>query len=80
MAARARAGGADGGAPNELPDGTRIEFWYNEEYGWIAASVLGTVRGRAGELLHTLRFDVDGEVEDCALEFSEGMRRWRPLR
>ena len=76
-------GGAPGGgvpAPKELPDGARVEYWYNEEYGWTAATVMRRVRGAAGELLHTLAFDVDGTWEEVPLEFSNGVRRWRPLR
>jgi hypothetical protein len=80
--------GSDAGAgmgsaafgPEELPDGTRIEYWYNEELKWIAATVRRRVRGRAGELLHTLDFDMDGTWEDCPLYFGQGKPRWRPLR
>ena len=64
----------------ELPDGARIEFWYNEDYGWIAATVKGRVRDALGALQHTLFFDVDGTTEDCPLTFGDGKRRWRALR
>ncbi len=56
---------------------------YNEDYGWIAGTVLGTARGLYGEVLHTMRFDVDGPdaaSEDVPLSFDNGMRRWRPLK
>jgi hypothetical protein len=64
----------------ELPEGARIEFWYNEDYGWIAATVKGRVRDALGALQHTLFFDVDGTTEDCPLTFGDGKRRWRALR
>ena len=64
--------GGGGGGGVDLPEGARIEFWYNEDYGWIKATVLA----QKGGSVHTLRFDIDGEVEDIAIE------RWqyRPLR
>ena len=70
--------GAEGApAPvDELPDGSRIEFWYNEDFGWIAATVRRKVRLPGGEVLHTLEFDVDGTWEDIQL-FSW---QFRPLR
>ena len=63
-------------------DGTRLEFWYNEELQWLKATVRGRVRGRENEVLHTLQFDMDGEIEDCSLTFGGmgGPPRWRPLR
>ncbi len=78
----AAGAGAAGAAPREeeLPDGTRLEYWYNEELQWLTATVRRRVRGRAGELLHTLDFDMDGTWEDCPLYFSQGQPRWRPLR
>ena len=48
-----------------------MEFWFNEEYQWCAATVKRKVRGSGGELLHTLEFDIDGTWEDVKLE------RWR---
>ena len=48
----------------ELPEGARIEFWYNEHYGWLKATVLKRVQ----RAVHTLHFDIDGEVEDMMLE------------
>lgn len=62
-----------------LPDGMRIEFWYNEEYQWIAATVRRKLRTPSG-LLHSIEFDVDGTWEDVNLLFADGGRRWRPLR
>jgi len=61
-----------------LPEGARVEFWYNEEYGWLTATVKRRVRGDAGEILHTLEFDVDQTWEDVPL--ISGDPRWRPLR
>ena len=63
-----------------MPEGTRVEYWYNEDYGWIAATVNRTAKGLYGETLHNLSFDVDGTSEDVPLEFANGMRRWRPMR
>ena len=64
----------------ELPEGARIEYWYNEDFGWIAATVKRKIKQPTGSVLHTLEFDVDGTWEDVSLEFSAGGRRWRPLR
>ena len=64
----------------QLPDGARIEYWWNEEWGWCAATVQRRLRGPAGEQLHTLLFDSDGSWEDVRLSFDDGGRRWRPLR
>ena len=79
---------AAGGAPRpaapaaELPPGSRIEFWWNEEWGWCAATVRKQLRPGAagGKLRHTLEFDGWGEewFDEC-LEFDDGGRRWRPL-
>ena len=79
---------AAGGAPRpaapaaELPPGSRIEFWWNEEWGWCAATVRKQLRPGAagGKLRHTLEFDGwDEEWFDECLEFEDGGRRWRPL-
>jgi hypothetical protein len=80
--------GAAGGAPRpaasavELPPGARIEFWWNEEWGWCAATVRKQLRSgvAGGKLRHTLEFDGWGEEwYDESLEFEDGGRRWRPL-
>ena len=69
-----------GGAQQELklPEGTRVEFWYNEEYGWLEATVKRTVVGPGRQILHTLEFDIDSTWEDVPL--MPGDPRWRPLR
>ena len=80
-------GGAAGGAPRaapaaELPPGARLEFWWNEEWGWCAATVRKRLRpgAKGGKVLHTLEFDGWGEEwYDESLEFEDGGRRWRPL-
>lgn len=72
-----------GGAPQAdeaMAGGTRLEYWYNEELGWLAATVKRAVRVPSGQQLHTLEFDSDGTWEDVALAFDDGARRWRPLR
>ena len=66
-------------AAEELPEGSRVEFWWNEEWGWCAATVRRTLRTGGGVLLHTLEFDEDGTREDCRLTFGDGNRRWRPV-
>ena len=69
--------------PTELPDGARLEYWWNEEWGWCAATVVRRLRvgeGDSAAIVHTLCFDSDGSWEDCALDFSDGGRRWRPLQ
>ena len=80
--------GAAGGTPRpaavaaELPPGARIEFWWNEEWGWCAATVRKQLRPgvAGGKLRHTLEFDGWGEEwYDESLEFEDGGRRWRPL-
>ena len=79
---------AAGGAPaqrapppqRELPAGTRIEFWWNEEWGWSPATVTRAWRGESGQLMHSLSFDgYEDQPEDAALEFDDGGQRWRPL-
>ena len=68
-------------AAEELPEGSRVEFWWNEEWGWCAATVRRTLRTGGGVLLHTLEFDgYDGPWEDVDLSFADGGKRWRPLR
>ena len=39
-------------AAEELPEGSRVEFWWNEEWGWCAATVRRTLRTGGGVLLH----------------------------
>lgn len=65
---------------SEVPEGTRLEYWWNEEWGWCAATVVGKLRPLNGKLVHALQFDSDGSVEDCSLYFDDGGRRWRPIR
>lgn len=86
----AEAKGADGG-PNmpsgpspddqaKLDEGARLEYWWDPTLGWIGATVKRRVRGSAGEVLHTLEFDMDGTWEDVPLYFGDGKPRWRPER
>lgn len=63
----------------ELPAGTRIEFWWNEEWGWSPATVTRAWRTEGGQLMHTLSFDgYEDQPEEAALEFPDGGQRWRP--
>ncbi len=65
----------------ELPEGTRLEYWWNEEWGWSPATVRRKIRLAAGAVLHTLEFDgYEQQWEDVDLAFGDGKRRWRPLR
>ena len=75
-----KAGSASAALLARLPAGTRIEFWWNEEWGWCPATVRRTLEGAGGRLLHTLEFDGwEENWEDAALEFEDGGKRWRPL-
>jgi len=65
---------------SEIPEGTRLEYWWNEEWQWCGAAVVGPLKPSEGKMKHALRFDSDGSVEDCCLYFDDGGRRWRPLR
>jgi len=63
-------------APVFLPDGKRIEFWYNDEYRWIKATVRRKVLLEDGAILHTLYFDKLDEEEDVKMVWWQ----WRELR
>ena len=80
-ASPAGAVGAGGAArpADELAVGTRLEYWWDPELGWLQATVVRQLRLPSGELMHSLEFDMDGAWEDVSLNFDSGQRRWRPL-
>ena len=51
-----------------------VELKMTSKYGSINSE------GDSAAIVHTLCFDSDGSWEDCALDFSDGGRRWRPLQ
>ena len=61
----------------KLPEGTCIEFWWNEEWGWCPATVRRQLQ-IGDQVQHTLEFDSDGSWVDVSLTFEDGNRRWRP--
>eukprot|EP00967_Tisochrysis_lutea_P056897 scaffold72044_cov27-Tisochrysis_lutea.AAC.3 len=38
---------------SEVPEGTRLEYWWNEEWGWCAATVVGKLRPLNGKLVRS---------------------------
>jgi predicted DNA-binding protein YlxM (UPF0122 family) len=59
-----------------LSDGTRVEYFWNEEYGWCSGVVVGQTEKIVDEIIVTVRFD-DGEVHRLPLTADEKIR-WRP--
>ena len=56
--------------------GTRVEYFWNEDYGWVAGEVIEDPMTVVDELLLTIRFD-DGETHRLPLTADEKVR-WRP--
>lgn len=56
--------------------GTRIEYFWNEEYGWMAGKVMEDPITVVDEILLTILFD-DGETHTLPLT-AEDKVRWRP--
>ena len=56
--------------------GTRIEYYWNEEYDWVAGECIEDPVTIVDEILLTIRFD-DGEVHQLPLS-GEDKARWRP--
>eukprot|EP00622_Pseudochattonella_farcimen_P005445 FR741064.1.p2 GENE.FR741064.1~~FR741064.1.p2 ORF type:complete len:156 (+),score=20.71 FR741064.1:3-470(+) len=62
-----------------LAKGMRIEYWYNEEYNWIPATLVGCDK-IVGEVIQwDVKFDSDGSVEKLKLN-DDNKSRWRLLR
>lgn len=59
-----------------IKKGTRIEYYWNEEFDWVAGEVTEDPVSIVDELLITVRFD-DGEVHQLPLS-GEDKARWRP--
>lgn len=60
-----------------ITDGTRIEYYWNEEWGWCAGVVVGQPQKIVDELIVTVRFDEDGEEHRLPFRGDEKVR-WRP--
>ena len=56
--------------------GNRVEYFWNEKYGWVAGEVIKDPELIVDELLLTIRFD-DGETHTLPLTADEKVR-WRP--
>ena len=56
--------------------GTKIEYFWNEEYGWCKGEVIDEPVTVVDEILLTIRFD-DGEIHKLSLMAEEKVR-WRP--
>ena len=62
-----------------LPEGARIEYWYNEDYGWIEGELVKAER-IAGEVVWwAVKFPVDGTTENLKLNM-DTKARWRLKR
>lgn len=59
-----------------IKDGTRIEYFWNEEEGWCGGVVDGEPMKVLDELIVTVRFD-DGETHRLPITPDEKVR-WRP--
>ena len=56
--------------------GTKVEYFWNEEYGWCSAEIISDPVTVVDEILLTVRFE-DGEVHTLPLS-AEDKVRWRP--
>jgi hypothetical protein len=36
---------------SQIPEGSRIEYWWNEEWGWCGATVVGPMRPMGGKMV-----------------------------
>jgi len=61
----------------QISKGTRVEYFWNEEWGWSPAEVIEDPIQIMDELIITVRFDADGEVHRLPLNPDEKLR-WRP--
>lgn len=77
----AEAASAEGRSNIEsvLSPGMRIEYWYNEDYGWIEGELVKAER-IAGEVVWwAVKFPVDGTTENLKLNM-DTKARWRLKR
>jgi len=61
----------------QIRKGTKIEYFWNEEWGWCPGTVVEDPVTIVDELLVTVRFDEDGEKHKLPLS-GEDKLRWRP--
>ncbi|KAL3912325.1 MAG: hypothetical protein SGILL_006930, partial [Bacillariaceae sp.] len=61
----------------QITKGTKIEYFWNEEYGWCGGVVVEEPVTVVDEILLTIRFDEDGEIHKLPLMADEKVR-WRP--
>jgi hypothetical protein len=61
----------------QITKGTKIEYFWNEEYGWCSGTVTEDPVTIVDEILLTIRFDEDDEVHKLPLS-AEDKIRWRP--
>ncbi|KAG7367017.1 hypothetical protein IV203_029687 [Nitzschia inconspicua] len=60
----------------QITKGTKIEYFWNEEYGWCKGEVIDEPVTVVDEILLTIRFE-DGEIHKLPLMAEEKVR-WRP--
>lgn len=63
---------------SQIRKGTRIEYYWNEEWEWSSGEVVEDPIKIMDELLLKVKFDVDGEVHILPLNPDEKLR-WRPI-
>ena len=62
---------------SQISKGLRVEYYWNEEWGWSPAEVIEDPIKIMDEFIITVRFDADGEVHRLPLNPDEKLR-WRP--
>ena len=62
---------------NQIQNGIRIEYFWNEEEGWCAGTVEGDPIKIMDEIIITVKFDDDNSVHRLPLR-GEDKARWRP--
>lgn len=63
---------------SQIRKGTRIEYYWNEEWEWSPGEVVEEPVKIMDELLLKVKFDADGEVHTLPLNPDEKLR-WRPI-
>jgi hypothetical protein len=64
------------GWAKSIVKGTKVEYFWNEKYGWVAGEVMEVPVTVVDEILLTIRFD-DGETHTLPLTADDKVR-WRP--
>ncbi|KAL3775952.1 hypothetical protein HJC23_011652 [Cyclotella cryptica] len=62
---------------NQIKNGIRVEYFWNEIEGWCAGTVVGDPIKIVDEIIVTVQFDDDGSVHRLPLR-GEDKARWRP--